>query len=185
MRPKVAKAVRRNEGVNEGGSPYRREGTKALEPLPFRNESPLDATDWKLLRELQHDGRASLAELGRRVGLSAPAVSERMRRLEDAGVITGYRAQVNLGRLGLPVVALVRLTTSPSRRVEEVLEVLDAMPEVHECHRVTGNECFILKVALADMAHLEGVIDRLRPCGQTITSIVLSTPVPFRMVGRR
>ncbi|WNG37343.1 Lrp/AsnC family transcriptional regulator [Archangium violaceum] len=185
MRAKVAKVSRRIEGRNPGRTALRRAETKVAEPVRLRNESGLDATDWRLLRELEHDGRASLAELGRRVGLSAPAVSERMRRLEEAGVITGYRVQIHLPSVGLPVLAFIRLTTTPSRRVEEVLEVLDAMPEVHECHRVTGNECFVLKVALPDMAHLETVIDRLRPYGQTVTSVVLSTPVPYRMVSRR
>jgi Lrp/AsnC family transcriptional regulator, leucine-responsive regulatory protein len=180
MSPTIVKAVAKREGQNKGKRQKKTATSKANVEIVLRNKGAIDATSWALLRELQRDGRASLAELGRRVRLSAPAVSERLGRLEAAGVVTGYRAQVDLTRLGLPVTAFLRLTTSPDRQLTEVLGVLEGMPEVQECHRVTGNECFVLKVSLPSVTHLEHVIDRLRPYGQTVTSIVLSSPVTFR-----
>lgn len=141
----------------------------------------LDAKGWALLGELQLDARLSFSELGRRVGLSTPAVAERVRNLQAAGVITGYRADVDPRKLGLPILAIVRLNV-----VGDVLPRVTALvrnlPEVLECHRGTGGDSFTLKVAVATVGQLEALIDRLTPFGTTSTSIVLSSPVERRLI---
>jgi Lrp/AsnC family leucine-responsive transcriptional regulator len=146
-----------------------------------RSDLPLDATDRSLLAELQADGRLSLAELGRRVGLSPPAVTDRLRRLEVSGAIAGYRAEVDPRALGYALGAIVRVRPAP-RQIAKVADVARATPEVVECHRITGEDCFFVKLHVRDMAHLEEVIDRFTPFGQTTTSIVQSSPVPGRGV---
>lgn len=143
----------------------------------------LDAKGWELLRELQADARLSFAELGRRVGLSTPAVAERVRNLEAAGVISGYRAELDLKKLGLPILAMIRIS-AVGDVLPRITAVVRAMPEVLECHRGTGADSFIMKVAVASVAHLETLIDRLTPFGTTSTSIVLSSPVERRLVDR-
>ncbi len=135
----------------------------------------------RLLTELQQEGRTSLAELGRRVGLSAPAVGERVARLEAAGVIRGYHADVSPAALGRFLPAVVRVRPAP-RQLAKVAEVARESPEVVECHRITGEDCFILHAHLRDVAHLEELIDRFVVFGQTTTSIVQSSPVPRRGV---
>jgi Lrp/AsnC family leucine-responsive transcriptional regulator len=144
-----------------------------------RSDSDLDTTDRALLAELQRDARLSLAELGRRVGLSAPAVADRLRRLEASGAIAGYRAVVDPRALGYALGAIVRVRPAP-RQIPKVAEVARETPEVTECHRVTGEDCFFVTVRVRDIAHLEEVIDRFTPFGQTTTSIVQSSPVPVR-----
>jgi Lrp/AsnC family transcriptional regulator, leucine-responsive regulatory protein len=146
-----------------------------------RSDIALDATDRALLAELQPDGRLSLAELGRRVGLSPPAVSERLRRLEANGTILGYRADVDPRALGYALGAIVRVRPAP-RQIPKVAEVARATSEVVECHRMTGEDCFLVKVHVRDVEHLEEVIDRFTPFGQTTTSILQSSPVPPRGV---
>ena len=141
----------------------------------------LDAKGWALLGELQRDARLSFAELGRRVGLSTPAVAERVRNLQAAGVITGYRAEVDPRKLGLPILAIVRLNVVGDV-LPRVTALVRALPEVLECHRGTGGDSFTLKVAVATVAHLEALIDRLTPFGTTSTSIVLSSPVERRAI---
>jgi Lrp/AsnC family transcriptional regulator, leucine-responsive regulatory protein len=136
----------------------------------------LDVIGWRLLHELQRDARLSYSELGARVGLSPSAVAERLRRLEEAGIITGYRAEVNTAKLGLPITAFIRCS-SPGPQIGNIAR---ASPEVLECHRITGGDAFILKVIVASVAHLEAFIDRLMPYGQPTTSLVLSSPVPVR-----
>ena len=143
----------------------------------------LDAKGWALLRELQVDARLSFAELGRRVGLSTPAVAERVRNLEASGVITGYRAEVDPKKIGLPILAIVRLNVVGDV-LPRVTALVRALPEVLECHRGTGGDSFTLKVAVATVEHLEALIDRLTPFGTTSTSIVLSSPVPRRLLER-
>ena len=137
-------------------------------------ERTLDAVGWAILRELQADARLSMAELGRRVGMSAPAISERVRRLEDADVITGYRAEVSLPSVGRPVLAFLRISAAGDVKAR-VAEVVRGVPEVLEAHRGTGSDCFIVKLAVRDIADLERVTDRFSEFGQTTTSIVLST----------
>lgn len=141
----------------------------------------LDAKGWAILRELQLDARLSFAELGRRVGLSTPAVAERVRNLEAAGIVTGYRAEVDPKKLGRPILALVRLSVVGDV-LQRVTALVRAMPEVLECHRGTGEDSFSLKAAVASVAHLEALIDRLTPFGTTSTSLVLSSPVERRVI---
>jgi Lrp/AsnC family leucine-responsive transcriptional regulator len=142
-------------------------------------EDPFDETDRRLLTELQRDARLTLAELGRRVGLSSPAVAERVRRLEQDGVILGHHARVDPAALGLSLTAVIRIRPTP-RQLSEVAELARQTPEVVECHRITGEDCFFVKAHLRDVGHLEEVIDRFTPYGQTTTSIVQSSPVPGR-----
>lgn len=139
----------------------------------------LDATDWAILTELQRDGRVPLTELGRRVNLSASAATERLRRLEATGVITGYRAQVDLEKVGLPVLAVVRLKY-PGSRHEPLHRLLGERAEILECLRTTGDDCYTLKVAAASMAHLEGVVDELAAFGSTTTNVVYRQTLPYR-----
>ena len=139
----------------------------------------LDNIGWKLIVELQQDARVPFAELGRRVGLSTPAVTERVRRLEEAGIIAGYHAEIDHSRLGLPVLAFVRvnvLGSELSRFAKKAAE----RPEVLEVHRVTGAESFIIKVAVRNQSNLEKVIDSLMPYLATTTSLVLSSSLTWR-----
>jgi Lrp/AsnC family transcriptional regulator, leucine-responsive regulatory protein len=143
-------------------------------------ESPvLDDTNRRLLVELQSDARLSLAELGRRVGLSSPAVAERLQRLERQGVIRGYHATVDPAALGYPLSAIIRVRPVP-RQIHKVAELVRAIPEVVECHRITGEDCYLVKAHVRSMTHLEEIIDQLVTFGQTTTSIVQSSPVPLR-----
>lgn len=139
----------------------------------------LDDTNVRLLRELQADARLSLAELGRRVSLSSPAVAERLRRLEQGGVITGYRAEVDPRGLGYSLGVMIRIRPAP-RQLAEVAELARQTPEVVECHRVTGDDCFVMTAYVSDVAHLEAVIDQFAAYGQTTTAIMQSSPVPRR-----
>lgn len=139
----------------------------------------LDAINLHLLEELQADGRVGIAELGRRVGMSAPAVAERVGRLERAGVIAGYRAELDPAMLGYPVSAIVRIRPSPGQ-LQRVREVAADSPEVAECYRITGDDCYLVRLHLRSIDDLEEILDRFTPFGQTTTSIVHSTPVPRR-----
>lgn len=149
--------------------------------MSFDPSKPLDDVDWQILEILQDDGRISFSELGRQVAMSAPAITERVRRLEDAGIIAGYRAEVDLGRLGLPIVAVVR--SRPSFDAKDRFEkAMQDAPGVVECVRVTGEDCYVTKVVAPSMPALEAVIDGLAGYGETTTSLVLSVPVPNRVV---
>jgi Lrp/AsnC family leucine-responsive transcriptional regulator len=141
----------------------------------------LDATNRRLLAELQADARLSLAELGRRVGLSSPAVAERLGRLERDGVIRGYHAEVDPRALGYALSAVIRIRPAP-RQIAEVARRAQETPEVVACDRITGDDCFVLRAHVRDVDHLEEVIDRFTLFGQTTTSIVQSSPVPGRGV---
>jgi Lrp/AsnC family leucine-responsive transcriptional regulator len=141
----------------------------------------LDETSLRLLAELQADGRLSLAELGRRVSLSSPAVAERLRRLEDEGVITGYRAEVDPRALGYTLGVLIRSRPAP-RQLAAVAQLARDTPEIIECHRVTGDDCYVMTAWVRDVTHLEEVIDAFASYGQTTTSIMQSSPVPRRAV---
>jgi Lrp/AsnC family transcriptional regulator, leucine-responsive regulatory protein len=148
--------------------------------MPARlSEQPLDDTNCQLIEALQADARLSLAELGRRVGLTAPAVGERLGRLEDAGVIRGYHADVDPRALGYDLSVILRIRPAP-RMIPKVAELAQRTPEVTECHRVTGEDCFIMRLTVRDVTHLEELIDRFVLYGQTTTSIVQSSPVPGR-----
>ena len=139
----------------------------------------LDEINLRLLEELQTDGRIGFAELGRRVGMSAPAVAERVSRLERAGVIAGYRAELDPAALGYPVSAIVRIRPSPGQ-LQRVRDVAAESPEVAECYRITGDDCYLMRLHLRSIDDLEEMLDRFTPHGQTTTSIVHSTPVPRR-----
>jgi Lrp/AsnC family transcriptional regulator, leucine-responsive regulatory protein len=139
----------------------------------------LDEINLRVLKELQADGRLGMAELGRRIGMSAPAVAERVQRLERAGVIRGYRAELDPGALGFPVSAVVRIRPSPGQ-LQRVREIAAETPEVGECHRITGEDCYLVRLHLRSIDELEDVLDRFTPHGQTTTSIVHSTHVPRR-----
>jgi Lrp/AsnC family transcriptional regulator, leucine-responsive regulatory protein len=139
----------------------------------------LDAVNLRVLEELVADGRVAMAELGRRVGLSAPAVAERVQRLERAGVITGYRAEIDPRALGFPVSAVVRIRPAPGQ-LQRIPEIAQETREVAECHRITGEDCYLLRLHLRSIDELEDVLDRFTPYGLTTTSIVHSTPVPRR-----
>jgi len=140
-----------------------------------------DDIDRKILGLLQEDARISYAELGRRVGLTTPAVIERVRKLEDGGIITGYRADVDTAKVGLSITAFIRMSIT-GVDYSHIIEVALASKEVLECHRGTGGDSFIMKVAVSSVEHLQELIDRLTPYGITTTTIVLSSPVKQRPV---
>ena len=139
----------------------------------------LDRVNLRLLSELSGNPRLSMSELARRVGMSAPAVTERVQRLESAGVIAGYRVDLDPAVLGLPVTALVRIRPGPGQ-LPKIAQVAQETPEVVECYRVTGEDCFSLRVLAPSIPDLEEILDRFLLFGQTTTSIVVSTPVPAR-----
>ncbi len=148
--------------------------------MPSRlSDQPLDSVNRQLLAALQLDARLSLAELGRRVVLTAPAVAERLARLEEAGVIRGYHADVDPRALGLELSVVLRIRPA-ARMIAKVAQLACATPEVTECHRVTGEDCFVMRLHVRDVLHLEELIDRFVLYGQTTTSIVQSSPVPGR-----
>ena len=144
-------------------------------------DSALDRTDWRLLAELQRDGRATYAELARAVAMSASAVAERIRRLEEAGVIAGYQATVNPERVGLTVMAFVRVRY-PTGNYRPFHAMLDTTPEIVEAHHVTGEDCFVLKVLTRSMRHLEEVTGRISGLGSVTTSVVYSSPLTGRAI---
>jgi len=143
------------------------------------NAGSLDAVNRRLLTELQDNARFSLAELGRRVGLTAPAVGERLRRLEETGIVCGYSAKLDPRALGYTLSAVIRVRPA-AHQLHRVADVARRTPEVVECHRITGEDCFFMKLHLRDVEHLEQVVDRFTPFGQTTTSLIQSSPVTLR-----
>lgn len=141
--------------------------------------SVADAVNLRILRELVQDPRQTMAELGRRVGLSSPAATERVRRLEEAGVIQGYRLEISAAALGLPIAAYVRVRPNPGQ-LPRIAELAQRIPEVVECYRVTGEDCFILKVYLPNLEQLDRVLDSFLVYGTTTTSLIQSSPVALR-----
>jgi Lrp/AsnC family leucine-responsive transcriptional regulator len=141
----------------------------------------VDEVNRRLLEELQPDARLTLAELGRRVGLSPPAVAERLARLEEQGAIAAYRTEVDPRALGYALSVVIRVRPAP-RQLHKVAELAAATTEVVECHRITGEDCFFMKAHVRSVEHLEEVIDRFALFGQTTTSIIQSSPVPRRGV---
>ena len=142
-------------------------------------DSLLDEIDRRLLEELVADGRLALAELGRRVNLSPPAVAERVQRLERSGVITGYKAVIDPKAIGYPLAAVVRVRPA-SRQLHRIPEVARETPEVVECYRITGEDCFFIKLHLRSIDDLEEILDRFVLYGQTTTSLIHSAPVANR-----
>ena len=145
----------------------------------FTNDGVLDETNLRLLRELQRDARLTIAELGRRVGLSSPAVAERIKRLESEGVVLGYHAEINPRRLGYGLGVIIRIRPHP-RQLADVATLARETPEVIECHRVTGEDCYVMTAYVRDVEHLETVIDQFAAYGQTTSAIMQSAPVPRR-----
>jgi Lrp/AsnC family transcriptional regulator, leucine-responsive regulatory protein len=139
----------------------------------------LDPVNCRLLRELHDDPRMAMSALGRRVGMSAPAVTERVQRLQRAGVITGFRMDVDPAALGLPVTAFARIRPTAGQ-LDRIAALAREIGQVSECHRITGEDCFLVKVHVARIQDLEDVLDRFLLYGQTVSSIVVSTPVPPR-----
>ncbi|TNY38595.1 Lrp/AsnC family transcriptional regulator [Thermomonospora catenispora] len=144
-------------------------------------ERPLDRIDWRIIDELQRDGRLSFNALARRVNLSPPAVAERVRRLEESGVILGYRARIDPARVGQPLTAFVQMRCALGRCLLKTTAAED-LPEVVEVHKLSGGWCTMLKVRAASMAHLEGLLERLGAHGEMNSHVVLSTPYEDRPV---
>jgi Lrp/AsnC family leucine-responsive transcriptional regulator len=141
--------------------------------------SAIDAVNDRILGELSDHPRLSVSEIARRVGMSAPAVRERLTRLEQAGVIRGYRLDVDPAAIGLPVSAWVRVRPGPGQ-LAKVAELAQRTPEVSECHRISGEDCFLLRVHVPAIASLEDVLDEFLLFGQTVSSVIVSSPVPPR-----
>jgi Lrp/AsnC family leucine-responsive transcriptional regulator len=139
----------------------------------------LDDMNRQLLRELQENPRITMSALGRRVGMSAPAVTERVQRLERSGVIAGYRVDIDPAALGMPVAAYARIRPVPGQ-LPKIAALAKGMPEVSECHRVTGEDCFLVKVHAPTIDGLEQILDQFLVHGNTVTSIVVASPVPPR-----
>lgn len=141
----------------------------------------LDSIAWKILESLQRNARITFAELGRKVGLSTPAVAERVRRLEESGVVTGYHAQVDVAKLGVPIRVLMRLTIpGGDQQMSRTVTAIKELYEISRCHRITGHESFVIEGDVVSIRHLEALIDRLSALGATSTSTVLSSPVERR-----
>jgi Lrp/AsnC family transcriptional regulator, leucine-responsive regulatory protein len=148
--------------------------------MALRSASLLtDARNVELLRVLSAAPRSSVSALARRVGLSAPAVRERLRRLTEAGLIRGYRVDLDPNALGFPLAAFVRVRPMPGK-LSKIIELAQRLPQVTECHRVTGEDCFILRVHFESLGGLDRILDQFLAFGQTTTSLVQSTPVALR-----
>jgi Lrp/AsnC family leucine-responsive transcriptional regulator len=141
-----------------------------------------DATDRRILQALQAQGRASFTELARAVSMSASAVTERVRRLEEAGIIKSYTAVVDHERLGLPILAFVRLRY-PNGNYKPFHDLVESTPEILEAHHVTGDDCFVIKVVARSMSHLEQLSGKIGTLGSVTTSVVYSSPLPRRAIG--
>jgi Lrp/AsnC family transcriptional regulator, leucine-responsive regulatory protein len=142
-------------------------------------EGLLDDVNLRILAELRDGPRLSMAELARRVNMSAPAVTERVQRLQQAGVIAGYRLDIDPAAVGLPVTAFARIRPMPGS-LAKIAELAAELPQVTECYRITGEDCFLIKLHAPAIDQLEAILDRFLVYGNTTTSIVVSTPVPRR-----
>jgi Lrp/AsnC family transcriptional regulator, leucine-responsive regulatory protein len=149
--------------------------------MTLNHEKLLDDVGWKLLNLLQEDARRSFSELGRIVGLSSPAVAERVRRMEELGIITGYHATVNVLQLGAVLTAFIRVNTS-LEQCDRLATAVKTLPEVIEFYSVTGNDSFFLKVITTSIIHLESLINRLASFGPVTTSIILSSPIQHQVI---
>ncbi len=141
----------------------------------------LDDVGLRILRELQENPRIAYTELGRRVGLTQPAVAERVHRMEEAGIIVGYRVELNMEKLGYPITAFIRVATTDVRS-GHIDTLAESLSEVLECHRILGVDSYMMKVAVTSMQHLEALINRLLAYGHPTTSIILTSPVTHRLV---
>ncbi len=150
-----------------------------LRAASSQNLPRIDDTDRKILAELTREGRIPIAELGRRINLSSPAVADRVQRLERSGVITGYRAELDPRMLGYQLTAIVRIKPGPGQ-LPRIPELAAEIPQVGECHRITGEDCFYLKVHLRTIDELSAILDRFLALGETTTSIINASPIPRR-----
>jgi Lrp/AsnC family transcriptional regulator, leucine-responsive regulatory protein len=139
----------------------------------------IDETDRRIISALSEDGHMSFAEIGRRVNLSAPTVAERVQRLERQGVITGYRAELDPRALGYPLTAIVRVKPAPGQ-LKRIPELAAGIPQVGECHRITGEDCFFLKVHLRTIEELSELLDQFLAYGETTTSLINASPISRR-----
>ncbi|QJA09914.1 Lrp/AsnC family transcriptional regulator [Romboutsia sp. CE17] len=142
----------------------------------------MDITDYRIIEILQNDGRISMKDLGKIVGLTSPAVSERVKRLEEAGVIEGYKAIVNPDALGRVIKAFIHISLPSGSAYDQFLEVARKDDRIVECHHITGDDCSLLKVIVKDMYELEHVIDTIKTIGSTKTSVILSTPIQSKSI---
>jgi Lrp/AsnC family transcriptional regulator, leucine-responsive regulatory protein len=147
-----------------------------FETMTFDYLRDLDEKDWAILRALETQGRVPVKAISESVALSAPAVTERIRRLEDDGVILGYRAVLNPAKLGLPLLVVIRLDC-PAQKYKAVLEKLRRMRGIVECHHVSGADSFVIKGYYSSVTHLEDVIAQLSQFGRTASSVVMSSPI--------
>lgn len=156
-----------------------------MKEIPDKNlrsaGAELDPVDIAILRELCADARIPRAELSRRVGLSAPSVADRVRRLEDTGIVTGYGARIDPSRLGYGLTILIRARPLPGE-MKNMIEAIRATPQIVACDRVSGEDCFVARAHVRDVAEMEAVIDRIVPFGATNSSVVQSSPVEERLV---
>lgn len=141
----------------------------------------MDATDFKIIDLLQEDGRISMKDLGKIVGLTSPAVSERVKRLEEAGVIKGYKAIINPDKLGRVIKSFINISL-PSENYQSFIDYVKRENRIVECHHITGDDCLLLKVIVKDMYDLEQVIDRIKQVGKTKTSVILSTVIEGKSI---
>lgn len=141
----------------------------------------MDVTDYRIIEILQSDGRISMKDLGKIVGLTSPAVSERVKRLEEAKVIEGYKAIVNPDALGRVIKAFIHISL-PSNNYDDFINAARKDPRIVECHHITGDDCSLLKVIVKDMYELENVIDSIKEIGSTKTSVILSTPIKYKSI---
>lgn len=149
----------------------------------FRYENGgLDETDRQLLTLLAGNARLANAELARKVGMSAPAVAERLRRLEEAGIIRGYTLRVDPAAMGRPIAAIIRIRPIPGK-LQQVADLLRTLPDLVECDRVTGEDCFVARAHVAEISDLERLIDRIIPYATTNSSVIQSSTVPRRIAG--
>lgn len=142
----------------------------------------LDETDRKIIEILQEDGRISMKDLGKLIGLTSPAVSERIKRLENCGIISGYKAIINPDALGRNIKAFIHISLPGSQSYAEFLENAKSDPRIVECHHITGDDCSLLKVLVRDMQELENVVDSIKKIGSTKTSVILSTPIQAKSI---
>jgi Lrp/AsnC family transcriptional regulator, leucine-responsive regulatory protein len=141
----------------------------------------IDSVNWKILRELQHNARITYAEIGKIAGLTAPAVAQRIQKMEDEGIISGYHIGVDLEKVGLAVTAIIQMGQLKCDR-EKVLNALKSIPAIIECHSTTGNTCFFLKAAVPSVKDLQELLESLVPYGYTTTSVILDTPIPPKVI---
>ncbi len=140
----------------------------------------LDRVDERILAALVENARVSVAELARALGMSSPSIAERVKRLEEGGVITGYAVNLSPDAIGLPISAWLRIRPVPGA-LQKVAEIIQSIPEIVECDRITGEDCFLARTHVKSVADLERVIDRIIPHAMTNTSIIQSSPVKRRM----